>query len=104
MQPQHHGAVLFPLSGWLAALTGYLTSGGVPENEAISVLLQSIPLNFYCILAVFGTLAVSLFGINIGEMRKAEERTKKTVRWIILAVVAQSAKQRKPLIIQSLVF
>jgi len=70
--------VLFPLSGWLAALAGYLTSGGVPENEAISVLLRSIPLNFYCILAVFGTLAVSLFGINIGPMRKAEERSEKT--------------------------
>lgn len=70
--------VLFPLSGWLAALAGYLTSGGVPENEAISVLLQSIPLNFYCILAVFGTLAVSLFGINIGPMRKAEDRAEKT--------------------------
>ena len=70
--------VLFPLSGWLAALAGYLTSGGVPENEAISVLLRSIPLNFYCILAVFGTLAVSLFGINIGPMRKAEKRAEKT--------------------------
>lgn len=70
--------VLFPLSGWLAALAGYLTSGGVPENEAISVLLRSIPLNFYCILAVFGTLAVSLFRINIGPMRKAEERADKT--------------------------
>lgn len=70
--------VLFPLSGWLAALAGYLTSGGVPENEAISVLLRSIPLNFYCILAVFGTLAVSLFGINMGPMRKAEERAEKT--------------------------
>lgn len=70
--------VLFPLSGWLAALAGYLTSGGVPESEAISVLLRSIPLNFYCILAVFGTLAVSLFGINIGPMRKAEERADKT--------------------------
>lgn len=70
--------VLFPLSGWLAALAGYLTSGGVPENEAISVLLRSIPLNFYCILAVFGTLAVSLFGISIGPMRKAEERAEKT--------------------------
>ena len=69
--------VLFPLSGWLAALAGYLTSGGVPENEAISVLLRSIPLNFYCILAVFGTLAVSLFRINIGPMRKAEERADK---------------------------
>ena len=70
--------VLFPLSGWLAALAGYLTSGGVPENEAISVLLRSIPLNFYCILAVFGTLAVSLFRINIGPMRKTEERAEKT--------------------------
>ena len=70
--------VLFPLSGWLAALAGYLTSGGVPESEAISVLLRSIPFNFYCILAVFGTLAVSLFGINIGPMRKAEERAEKT--------------------------
>ena len=70
--------VLFPLSGWLAALAGYLTSGGVPENEAISFLLRSIPINFYCILAVFGTLAVSLFGINIGPMRKAEERAEKT--------------------------
>ena len=70
--------VLFPLSGWLASLAGYLTSGGVPESEAISVLLRSIPLNFYCILAVFGTLAVSLFGINIGPMRKAEERAEKT--------------------------
>ena len=70
--------VLFPLSGWLAALAGYLTSGGVPENEAISVLLRSIPLNFYCILTVFGTLAVSLFGINLGPMRKAEERAEKT--------------------------
>lgn len=70
--------VLFPLSGWLAVLAGYLTSGGVPESEAISVLLRSIPLNFYCILAVFGTLAVSLFGINIGPMRKAEERAEKT--------------------------
>ena len=70
--------VLFPLSGWLAALAGYLPSGGVPESEAISVLLRSIPLNFYCILAVFGTLAVSLFGINIGPMRKAEERAEKT--------------------------
>lgn len=69
--------VLFPLSGWLAALAGYLTSGGVPENEAISVLLRSIPLNFYCILAVFGTLAVSLFRINIGPMRKAEEHADK---------------------------
>lgn len=70
--------VLFPLSGWLASLTGYLISGGVAESESISVLLKSIPLNFYCILAVFGTLAVCLFNINIGPMRKAEARAEET--------------------------
>ena len=70
--------VLFPLSGWLAAMTGYLTSGGVAEGGAISVLLKSIPLNFYCIHAMFGTLAVCLFNINIGPMRKAEERAEKS--------------------------
>ncbi len=70
--------VLFPLSGWLAALTGYLTSGGVAEDVAISTLLQSIFLNFYCILAVVGTLAVALFNINIGPMKKAEARAAET--------------------------
>lgn len=59
-------------------LTGYLISGGVAESESISVLLKSIPLNFYCILAVFGTLAVCLFNINIGPMRKAEARAEET--------------------------
>ena len=70
--------VLLPLSGWLAAMTGYFTSGGVAEGEAISMLLKSIPLNFYCILAVFGALAVSLFNINIGPMKKAEKRAQET--------------------------
>lgn len=70
--------VLLPLSGWLAALTGYLTSGGVAEDMAISVLLKSIFLNFYCILAVVGTLIVAIFNINIGPMKKAEARAEET--------------------------
>ncbi len=70
--------VLFPLSGWLAAMTGYLTSGGVAENEAISVLIRSIPLNFYCVIAVFGALFVCAFNINIGPMRTAEKRAAET--------------------------
>jgi len=70
--------VLLPLSGWLAAMTGYLTSGGVAEDEAISTLIQSIPLNFYCIIAVFGALAVAIFNINIGPMKKAEQRAETT--------------------------
>ena len=68
-QPQRRGA------------SSFLSAAGLPPwrvTSPISVLLRSIPLNFYCILAVFGTLAVSLFGINIGPMRKAEERAEKT--------------------------
>lgn len=41
--------VLLPLSGWGAAMIGYLTSGGVEESRAATLLVQSIPLNFYCI-------------------------------------------------------
>ncbi len=70
--------VLLPLSGWLAAMTGYFTSGGVAEEEAITMLIKSIPLNFYCILAVFGALAVALFNINIGPMKAVEKRVKET--------------------------
>lgn len=70
--------VLLPLSGWLAALTGYLTSGGVAEDQAVSLLVKSLPMNFYCILAVFGTLAVALFNINIGPMKEAEKRVEET--------------------------
>lgn len=70
--------VLFPFSGWLAALAGYFTSGGVPESESITMLFESIPLNFYCILAVVGTLLVAIFGLNIGPMKAAEERAERT--------------------------
>ncbi len=70
--------VLLPLSGWLASMIGYLTAGGVAEDAAISTLIQSIGLNFYCILAVVGTLVVCLFNINIGPMKKAEQRAAET--------------------------
>ena len=34
--------VLFPLSGWLASMTGYLVSGGVAEADSINTLIASI--------------------------------------------------------------
>lgn len=66
--------VLIPLSGWLASMIGYLTSGGVAEGDAMTVLVQSIPLNFYCLAAVIGCLAFSLIGKDIGPMKIAEQR------------------------------
>ena len=70
--------VLFPFSGWLASMAGYLVSGGVPEAESISVLFQSIFLNFYCILAIVLCLAVSLLQKDFGPMAKAEKRAAET--------------------------
>lgn len=66
--------VLFPFSGWLASMAGYLVSGGVPEGESVAVLFQSIGFNFYCILAVLVALAVSLLQKDFGPMAKAEKR------------------------------
>ena len=70
--------VLFPLSGWLASMTGYLTSGGVAEESAIQTLLYSIPLNFYCIIAVAFALLAAVVPFDFGPMKKAEHRADTT--------------------------
>ena len=70
--------VLFPLSGWLAAMTGYLTSGGVSEGEAISTLLRSIPLNFYCIIAIVFSMLSTFLPLDFGPMKRAELRAETT--------------------------
>lgn len=66
--------VLFPLSGWLASMTGYLISGGVSEADSINTLIASIPLNFYCIIAVVFALVVSVTQKDFGPMKLAEQR------------------------------
>lgn len=70
--------VLFPLSGWLASMTGYLTSGGVAEESAIQTLIYSIPLNFYCIIAVVFALLTAILPLDFGPMKKAERRADTT--------------------------
>ena len=70
--------VLFPFSGWLASMAGYLVSGGVPEAESISMLFRSIGLNFYCIMAILLCLVVSLTQKDFGPMAAAEKRASET--------------------------
>ena len=70
--------VLFPFSGWLASMAGYLISGGVSEAESVSMLFTSIPFNFYCIMAILLVLFVSLFQKDFGPMAKAEKRAAET--------------------------
>ena len=70
--------VLFPFSGWLASMVGYLVSGGVPDGEATSILFQSLGFNFYCIMAVVLCLVLALVQKDIGPMAKAEKRAAET--------------------------
>ncbi len=70
--------VLFPFSGWLASMAGYLVSGGVPEGESVTILFQSIFLNFYCIMAILLVLVLSLVQKDFGPMAQAEKRAAET--------------------------
>jgi len=65
--------VLIPFNAWGAYILGILATLGVAEP--VSVLIASIPMNFYAIAAM--TLAgVSAFRqVDIGPMRAAQERT-----------------------------
>jgi len=68
--------VLIPLSGWGAFMIGLIEAQGV-ENGA-AVLAQTIPLNFYALLAVFGALFFGVTGKDFGGMRRAEQRANTT--------------------------
>ena len=69
-------SVLIPLSGWGAFMIGLIEANGV-EN-GVAVLWQSIPLNFYCLIAVLAIPILTLIGKDFGLMKKAEERAEKT--------------------------
>lgn len=66
--------ILIPMNAWGAYNLAILEGLGV-EN-ALGVFLQSIMYNFYAITAVLLVLLVILFGIDIGPMKKAEQRTR----------------------------
>ena len=66
---------LIPLSSWGAYMIACLENSGV-ENAA-GVMVQSIPLSFYVIIAVFMCPILILAGKDFGPMKKAELRTAK---------------------------
>jgi Na+/H+ antiporter NhaC len=66
--------ILIPLNAWGAYNLSILSELGV--QDPLGVFLQSIAVNFYAIFAVILALAVVVFGLDWGPMRKAEERTR----------------------------
>ena len=66
--------MLIPLNAWGAFTIGLLATQGVPN--ATQVLIGSIPLNFYSIIAVLTVLFFILTPFDFGKMRKAEKRVR----------------------------
>jgi Na+/H+ antiporter NhaC len=66
--------MLIPLNAWGAFTIGLLTTQGV--RNATGVLLQSIPLNFYSIIAVLMVLFFILTPFDFRKMKKAERRVR----------------------------
>ena len=66
--------VMIPLNAWGAVIIGLIASSGV--NNALEVFIASITYNFYAIVAIILAAVVIWKNLNIGPMKKAEERTK----------------------------
>ena len=69
--------ILIPLNAWGATNLRLLSEAGVPEGDALSVFLRSIVFNFYSFAAVLLALAVILFKLDWGPMRRAEARAER---------------------------
>lgn len=74
--------VISPISSWGAYIIGIL--GGIfavneiTHIQPLQAFVQMIPLNFYAISAILLVFIVAYFNLNIGSMRKHEERAAET--------------------------
>jgi len=71
---------LIPLNGWGALLLGLILAAiesNVIEGDAVSLLVASIPFNFYAIFTLIIVLLVIFFDMDIGPMRTA-----KAIPWL----------------------
>ena len=69
--------ILIPLNAWGATNLRLLSEAGVPEGDTLGIFARSILFNFYAFAAVLLALAVILFKLDWGPMKKAEARAAK---------------------------
>ncbi|MGH7501059.1 MAG: Na+/H+ antiporter NhaC family protein [Longimicrobiales bacterium] len=65
---------LIPLNMWAAYVIGMLA--GLSVEDPVGVFLTAIPLNFYAIATAVLAVATIMFSIELGPMKRAEERTR----------------------------
>ncbi|WP_373893227.1 Na+/H+ antiporter NhaC family protein [Virgibacillus natechei] len=70
--------VLSPISSWGAYIIGILGSlfavNGITDIQPITAFIQMIPLNLYALAAILIVFLVAYFNMDIGAMRRHEER------------------------------
>ena len=68
--------IMLPLNAWGAFIVGLLAEQGI--ETPVKVFVQSIPFNFYAILALLLVVVVITLQRDIGPMRDAEKRAMKS--------------------------
>lgn len=66
--------VMIPLNAWGAVIVGLIASSNVANP--LEAFIASIPYNLYAIAAILLSLVVILRNVDVGPMKKAEERTR----------------------------
>lgn len=64
--------ILIPVNAWGAFLLGLFAAQGV--EKPVDLLLSTIPLNFYAIVAIIVAVVAIVLDTDIGPMRAAEQR------------------------------
>ncbi len=87
---------MIPLNAWGAVIIGIVASAGVARP--LDTFLAAIPYNLYAIVAILLAALVVWKGIDLGPMKKAEERTRNgELLWPdALPLVDVSAEQPRP--------
>ncbi|MDR2370514.1 MAG: hypothetical protein LBD71_03460, partial [Treponema sp.] len=74
---------IIPLNSWGAMLMGLIgaqISAGIISGEPVTLLIQSLPFQFYCIVTLVFVLVVIVTGKDFGAMKRAETRVENTGR------------------------
>lgn len=87
---------MIPLNAWGAVIIGLVASAGVAQP--LEVFIASIPYNLYSMAAILLAALVIWKGIDLGPMKKAEERTRGgELLWPdAIPLVDVSAEQPRP--------
>ncbi|MDX1740249.1 MAG: Na+/H+ antiporter NhaC family protein, partial [Rhodothermales bacterium] len=88
--------IMIPLNAWGAFIISLVGSTGV--DNPLQTFIAAVPLNLYAIVAILLAGLVILRGIDIGPMKKAEERTRGgAVLWPgAVPLVDVSAEEERP--------